>query len=250
MAKKKKEEAPKAVPAGKPSSLVDTRVIYCGDNPWLRLPKGADFVLPEDKDLVDAFNLTAENRLKLHLELLPEPFLGRADAPVVLLNLNPGYSDDDLSWHQNPLFQTRYRRNLSHEPCDYPFYLLAPDVSSAPGHGWWTGKLKALIQAVGAQTVARNVLCVEYFPYHSERFGHGALRLTSQNYSFNLVRVAIEREAVVVCMRGKRFWFEAVPELISYSRLFHLNSTQNVAVSPRNCPDGFEQLVEIIGHGT
>jgi hypothetical protein len=32
MAKKKKEEAPKAAPAGKPSSLVDTRVIYCGDN--------------------------------------------------------------------------------------------------------------------------------------------------------------------------------------------------------------------------
>ena len=32
MAKKKKEETSKAVSAGKPSTLVDTRVIYCGDN--------------------------------------------------------------------------------------------------------------------------------------------------------------------------------------------------------------------------
>jgi 16S rRNA G966 N2-methylase RsmD len=32
MAKKKKEDSPKAPPTGKPSSLVDTRVIYCGDN--------------------------------------------------------------------------------------------------------------------------------------------------------------------------------------------------------------------------
>jgi hypothetical protein len=245
VAEKKKEEAPKAAPAGKPSSPANPHV----NNPWQQLPQEADFVLPDDRDLVNAFNLTAEDELKLHLELLPEPFLGSQDAPVVLLNLNPGYSDRDLSCHQNPVFQTRSRGNLTHEPCAYPFYLLSPDVSSAPGYEWWTKRLKSLIQQTGDQPVARNVLCVEYFPYHSKKFGHAALRLPSQQYSFALVRSAIEREAVVVCMRGKRFWFEAVPELISYHRLYHLNSTQNVAVSQRNCPDGFEQLVKIIGYG-
>jgi len=32
MAKKPKSRAIKATPVGKPSALVDTRVIYCGDN--------------------------------------------------------------------------------------------------------------------------------------------------------------------------------------------------------------------------
>jgi 16S rRNA G966 N2-methylase RsmD len=32
MGKKKSSSEKQAVPAGKPSSLVDTRVIYCGDN--------------------------------------------------------------------------------------------------------------------------------------------------------------------------------------------------------------------------
>jgi hypothetical protein len=97
--------------------------------------------------------------------------------------------------------------------------------------------------------VARGVLCAEYFPYHSKSFKKGAL-LPSQEYTFDLVRRAIERGAVVLLMRSKRLWLDAVPKLVSYDRLFEANSSQCAHVSPNNyCCNGaggFEEALEAL----
>ena len=122
--------------------------------------------------------------------MLPEPFLGRRDAPVVLLNLNPGYSPEGPRIHSDPSFAARVRRNLCHLPAEYPFYLLDPAITG-PGRDWWEPKLRQLIGQVGRQVVATGVLCIEYFPYHSRRFRHRRLPLPSQQYSFSLVREAL-----------------------------------------------------------
>jgi len=114
----------------------------------------------------------------IHLELLPEPFLGAPTAPVVLLSLNPGYSPDDQQPHQDPTFQALSRASLVYAPGQYPFVLLNPEVQ-APGRRWWESKLARLIEARGREAVARNVLCVEYFLYHSYRFAHGRLQVSS-----------------------------------------------------------------------
>jgi hypothetical protein len=212
------------------------------DNPWQRLPLQAPFVLPEDAPLVNAFNVSASDNLTLHTELLPEPFLGSPDAPVVLLSLNPGYSPDDLRHHQDPLFASRSRANLLHLPAAYPFYLLAPDLS-APGRHWWDRKLGPLSRVAGREAVARGVLCVEYFPYHSRQFGHRALLIPSQAYSFTLVREALNREAIIVFLRGERYWMMAVPELAIYPHLCRVRSVQNPVISPANCPKGYDRAV-------
>ena len=88
-----------------------------------------------------------------------------------------------------------------------------------------------------------SVLCVEFFGYHSDRFAHRKLRLPSQDYGVHLVRQAMARNAVVVVMRSRRFWFDAVLELESYPRRFSLRNVQSTYVSPRNCPDGFDAIV-------
>ena len=56
-------------------------------NPWGRLPCTAPFVLPEDKEEVLAFNkkVGEGHPAYLRLEVMPEPFVGKPDAPVVLL---------------------------------------------------------------------------------------------------------------------------------------------------------------------
>ena len=41
--------------------------------------------------------------------MLPEPFVGHLDAPVVLLALNPGVSDGDFALHKEDAFQRRVR---------------------------------------------------------------------------------------------------------------------------------------------
>jgi hypothetical protein len=224
------------------------RVGSRADSPWRRLPQRAPFLLPQDKDIVMKFNESANEDLKLHHELLPEPFLGNPEAPVVLLNKNPGYSSPkDLTDHTPPASNTGAWSNLLHKRTAFPFYLLDPDQSRALGYKWWNNKLKSLIENCGRRLVARSVLCVEYFPYHSRRFGHGELALPSQQYNFDLVRSAISRHAVIVVMRGKRQWFKAIPELQSYSRIYYLRNPQNPTISPKNCPEGYASVVRAIG---
>src|SRR5215831_7633288 len=104
-------------------------------NSWQQLSGQAPFRLPEDSLPIADFSRTATEGLALHLELLPEPFLGSPEAPVVLLNLNPGFSPEDQQHHEDPFFAARCRDNLLHRPVDYPFYLLDPNIKG-PGQRW------------------------------------------------------------------------------------------------------------------
>lgn len=68
------------------------------DNPWLLLPAAQPFVVQADAAVVAAFNRKyAGTPYALHTELPPEPFSGRLDAPVVLLDFHPGYSGNDAA---------------------------------------------------------------------------------------------------------------------------------------------------------
>ncbi|MCG3181442.1 MAG: hypothetical protein BIFFINMI_03838 [Phycisphaerae bacterium] len=221
-------------------------MVLQAENPWRRLPRKAPYLLPEDKALILKFNESAREGVEFHYDLLPEPFLGRPDAPVVLLNKNPGYSPNDLATHTDPAFATKARGNLLHKGAAFPFYLLDPAEVRALGYKWWTGKLKSLVKTLGPRSVAQSVLCVEYFPYHSRRFGNRGPAVPSQKYSFDLVRSATSRNALIVVMRGKKLWFEAVPELRDYRRLYHVRNPQNPSISLANCPDGYEAVVMAI----
>jgi len=67
-------------------------------NPWEHLRQTPHFVLDMDKPFTawhDQNKGQFDPAKRIHLELLPEPFLGRHEAPVTLLNLNPGFSPDD-----------------------------------------------------------------------------------------------------------------------------------------------------------
>jgi hypothetical protein len=204
-------------------------------NPWKDLPEKSPYVLEADKAIIDAHNARLEkgSLYEVHLSVLPEPFLGRPDAPVVLLNLNPGWNENkDPPNHSRPEFIKRNRENLLHESNNYPFYLLDPSLR--PNRTvWWEKRLGALIESVGLEAVAQNVLCVEYFPYHSKKYKK-CERLPSQDYSFALARDAVKRNAVILLMRGKEQWTNAVPSLSSYNQLFFPNSFQCAYVSRNN----------------
>ena len=45
-----------------------------------------------------------------------------------------------------------------------------------------------MIELFGNRVVANNVLCLEYFPYHSERFSTGTPAVPSQQYTFSLLK--------------------------------------------------------------
>jgi hypothetical protein len=214
------------------------------ENPWGNLPLIPPFVVDADKLAIQAFNAQAKLEHKVHLEVLPEPYLGNPLAPVVILNLNPGFGEETIPFHQrNHYFIDSLRRNLLHMQSGYPFYLLDPQNAASPGYQWWWKRLRILSEACGQKSVANGVFCVEYFPYASQNFAFKGI-LESQRYSFHLVRKAIARGAIIVMMRGERFWVSQIPELSNYSNLFYLNSVQSVYITPNNCPTAYPLMVD------
>ncbi|MFZ5532439.1 MAG: hypothetical protein ACOY5H_02730 [Pseudomonadota bacterium] len=83
------------------------------------------------------------------------------------------------------------------------------------------------------QRIAARLLAVQFFPYHSQTFDHGLLRLPSQDFGFALVRRAIARDALII-MRGAKYWLGAVPELAHHSSVAQLNGPVNAALTPGN----------------
>lgn len=217
-------------------------------NPWLHLPTSPPFVLEADKNAVLRFNQKARPEHAIRLELLPEPFIGRPSAPIVLLGLNPGFDPEDETHHRDPTFYSLSRKNLAHELEDHPFYLLHPSLR-APGTCWCERRLSGFLARVPPACVANAVLCVEYFPYHWLKFG-ARLSVPSHQYSFSLVRRALGRQALVIVLRSIRLWEAAIPELARYPHKYVLRSAQNATVSERNCPGGYPGRHRDLGAGS
>jgi len=218
------------------------------NNPWKKLPETTPYLLESDKKQILAFNETAKPIVKIQHHVHPEPYIGNPKAPVILLNLNPGYADEDIEYYENEFVFSEWKKNLFHEPMEYPFYILHPDFDQdLGGTKWWRQKLRQLIEICGVKKVATHICCVEYFPYHSIRFKPQKTILESQVYNFELVREAIKKEAIIMIMRSEKNWLSAIPELDDYKNLFRLNSKQNVTVSKNNCPEGFPKILEVMG---
>jgi len=214
-------------------------------NPWLNLPQRAPFILYEDEKIIQNFNKKYDGTdYQIITNMYPEPFIGSLNANVILLNLNPGFGGkQDLEAHnKKDKFTETIKDNLSHSLKDNPFYFLDPQFAETPGYAWWTKKLKSLIIEVGQDVVAKNLLCIELFPYHSSKYRSTA-QLPSQEYTKFLVKSAINRNAIIIGMRAIRKWLDLLPELQRYQSFYKLNNPQNVSVSRNNCPEGFDKII-------
>jgi hypothetical protein len=216
-------------------------------NSWIDVPSEPPFLLPCDSGIIHAYNAKHPNdEFTVQDRVLPEPFVGRLTAPVVFLGLNPGFEDRNIEEHARTGLQALIRRNYSQEPSHFPFYYLDSSFESG-GREWSEKRLRFLLDIFGSNQIARSILLIEYFPYHSRKFRHAKLSLPSQEFGFGMLRSAIDRGAVVVIMRAERLWRDKIPGLKSYSRVFSLNSRQNVTFSPGNCPvGGFDLAVSAI----
>lgn len=209
------------------------------DNPWQTLPSTPPYLTAADRPAVLLHNRQVAAPFQIRHDVLPEPYLGNPDASVILLSFNPGFKESDIAFYAQAHVQALWHKNILHQPAAYPFYLLDPTLADdVGGNRWWRRKLKPLLEGAGVAHVARQ-LCIEFFPYHSLRYQGLKQVLPSQQYSFYLVRRALQHGAVIVIMRGEKLWMTVVPELTNYPQLYRLNSSQNVTLSPRNCPTGF-----------
>ena len=128
------------------------------DNPWINLPSHAPYVLPEDANRIARHSASSVAVSRIETSALPFPFLGRRDAPVVFLHLNPGLSRNDVIQQEESTFRSMYFANLRHDALDYPCFLLDPAVHRHPGYSYWRTHLKTLVDAVGARKLSTGLL--------------------------------------------------------------------------------------------
>ena len=242
------EPPPKRRRARKKTTTAPRRGILIKSNPWFSLPAEPPFLLPDDRRVVEEFNRKATSE-KYHIEtrMLPEPFVGSVNAPMFCLLLNPGAGggEEDLFLHKRPDFRRRVHACHRQEASPYPNYFLDPNMEG-PGARWNRKALKPLLKEFGARVVASGVTFLEYFPYHSQSFRHDRIHVPSQEFTFQVLREALRRRALVIIMCGKRFWEEAVPELNGYRWAFITRAPQTAVISPGNCPTGYEAAQAVL----
>lgn len=214
-------------------------------NPWLQLPDSAPYILPSDLTQVTSYNQKTDDMFKIVTNTLPEPYIGNLDdAKIILLNLNPGHDENVTIWHGREDFIQENRKNLLFQS-NPPFYLLNHRFENSGGFKWWKQKLKELLDIFGIEKVAKDVMCIEYFPYPSKKYKRAQI-LPSQLYSFHIVEEAIRLNKKIIIMRSRKLWIDAVPSLADYQYVT-LKSSQNPCISRNNLPDGeFEKLISYL----
>jgi len=232
-------------------------------NPWEKLmnQKQNDFyVLEEDAEIIKNFNeylkgFKDSENYRIHTEIMPAPFMGDVlNSKIVILTLNPGYDKDEDKNEYYDYYKSYWEKQIVHEyPVpEYPLFCF--EEKYVEKSNYWKKKLYPLIQVSSVEKVAKNISIIEFFPYHSEKYRDIPKKISkdyliSQQYNFQLVRKAIERDAIIVIQRGKRLWEKAIPELIEYEnqgKLFKTNSYGNTIISKGNLPDVFDKLKEVL----
>lgn len=223
------------------------------ENPWLQLPKEPPFILSYDAESINIFNSKKHNTLfEIIVDEMPSPYIGDPEAPVVFLNLNPGYSPNESLSPKVSNFREVARANLLHQFYDYPFYVLDPSLKGTPsGYEWFSQKFSPLLHAVNMSPmdISKKIFLVEYFPYKSQQCSPKWKKniLPSQKYAISLVEKAIARQAMIIIMRGERPWLNAVPLLKEYPNRYTLHNPQNVTISENNLgKEGFWNVVKKI----
>lgn len=199
-------------------------------NPWINNNWPCEEMVAKcDKDIIDDFKKKNPGELKLNL--WPEVFMGNPDAPVYLLNGNPGYNENDDKFVDDPDFIDAIQKTLSHNT--NVFLFLEDRWEEHSGTKYWKDHTKELRKNI--KDLRNRLFNIEYFPYHSKNQDKiKNLKLPSFEYSNRLIEKAIKEKKLIVLMRNASKWIERVPKLKTYKNVLYLSSSSNTCLTPKN----------------
>lgn len=229
-------------------------------NPWIEFVENLEetnLVLKEDKAVIDRFNQSTNETFKVHREIMPAPFMGNVQsAQILLLLLNPGYDEKEEIKGYYKEYKPYWKNEIQHIQSIPELPLFCLDQKYIEYSDYWNNKLKPLILKTSKEKVAKNICQIQFFPYHSKKFKSISKKiliengfdkyLTSQKYNFYLVEKAMERNAIIIILRSRKMWFEAIPKLEKYENLYFTNSYLNTILSENNLSETFPKIVNIL----
>ena len=218
-------------------------------NPWEDFKISTEMIHELDRHSFELHNTKVEPDYRFLSQLAPEPWIGDTKANLLVLLANPGATRGDVSGVKQKgadIINQLSIANLNHSIKDYPHFFFNPILEGTDGHTWYKKRFRHLIEVTDAQNVSKKVLSCELVPYHSFSWKKPSVMPPTQSYTFEIVRNAIERGAIILIGRGKADWFKHVPELSKYKRYFQPASPQCAYISPKNYGQSYKEILNTI----
>ena len=218
-------------------------------NPWLELSTSKPFVLPQDLPYILEQNRYRRNNDShcIQLNIPPTPFVGSTIAPVVILLANPGVGVGDRREQTTPKALEQIYAGFQ-KGRNAPLWPLSDSFENTNAGRWWTTKTRDLADEIGGRReLAKRMQAIEVHGYHSKSWAPPISNFPSQNYGFELVRRALDRDAFIIIGRGQSYWYSAVPELRRYPRhVPRLISSQSAHLSRANLGPHYRKVIEAL----
>jgi len=223
---------------------------------WKDCPQDIPFWLPADKSLLknnyysyEGFKgLLSEiekgelNRKKLHLGLIPKPYIGDIrNAKVYILMLNPGFIQMDVkSEEMDKDLKEAFIRNLHQDLArvDYPLVFLDPRFQYHGGGMYWLKRFKGLIDSLqeknsnyieNLKLLAKNICIIQTVPYHSIEFDKSIKNLESTKLITKAIQeLSKDKDKLFIVVRGQDIWNLSDSSLPNN---IHMNTNRAASIS-------------------
>jgi len=200
------------------------------ENPWKDLKQtNGEYIAERD---IECIKNTPALRGALVFNTLPWPYMGDPEKATVYVLTTSTKAEDAFQAANEENRQEAIKKNLAHEHNNDCFPLVALDsrFNGTDLQKWWMNQLINLTGRTSIKDVANSVFIAQYVPY-----GHHNTKnlpeLPSQEYTFSLVRAAMEDKKIIVLMFPKKKWFKAIEGLENYPNLCTLRDP-GVVIGP------------------
>lgn len=220
-------------------------MVHLERNPWLGFKYSSEMIHPIDEEAVRYHNKTSKIDYQFLLHLAPEPWIGNLNGNLFVLYSNPGATRENVKKIFQPKHEIVMRKtisNLNQTIIDYPHFHLDPALAGTEGGVWFNQRYKWLINETSRESLARNLVTCELAPYHSLKWKIPKFMPPTQEFTYSIIRKAVERDAVILLARTPKIWLSKIPQLVKYPRVFRPNSI-NASISPNNYPGNFDKIV-------
>ncbi|PCI96235.1 MAG: hypothetical protein COB15_11115 [Flavobacteriales bacterium] len=228
-------------------------------NPWKNIT--IDNRIAEcDIDYLSKYNRSSKNEFYLSTKDMPEPFIGCANAPILILLGSPG-SVIDISGGLRMINQEALA-NL-HNPQtinDFPFYPLKERLAKTAHSKWWNRVFRVLINDITIsgldetqvkKAISKTFFNLELYGYHSpityKQFVKKDNLLPSTNFNIYLIKQAMKENKLILMPRARREWFNIVDGLSDYNNAVFVASNRGIEINKHTVsPRAYKIIVDKI----
>ncbi|PCI93224.1 MAG: hypothetical protein COB15_16760 [Flavobacteriales bacterium] len=208
-------------------------------NPWKEISV-SNPVAVVDQDFLRDHNRNSKGERYVSEEDLPEPFIGSANASILILMGSPGEVSDTA--RNNPLLNKNILFNLKNpwHKESFPFYPLKDEFSQLNHGKWWNRVFNVFatdlskdegLKEYALEGISNTFFNLELYGYHSKITHQKFLDLPSSKFNIRLIEKAMAENKIILIPRARRNWFRLVDGLSDYPFCYFVASNRGIEIN-------------------